>query len=417
MNHFPKPARVLLLVVSMFTWAAKSAHAEAPSPERDKEIRVSAAARALHRSAPVIDGHNDLPWAIRELGVRLERFDLRQPQSELHTDIPRLRTGGVGAQFWSVYVPVSTRQNGQALQSTLEQIELVKAIVAQYPDVFELALSTGEIERIRREGKIASMIGVEGGHSIENSLSVLRQLHQLGARYMTLTHSETLDWADSCTGEPIHGGLAPFGEEVVREMNRLGMLVDLSHVSADCMRDALRVTRAPVIFSHSSARAIADHPRNVPDDVLKLTAENGGVVMVNFFNDFVHPENARRSATRYAFQASLKKRFPDDAERVDAELKKWELANPRTDVCSVHHVLDHIEHIIGVAGIDHVGLGSDFDGIPAVPKQLEDVATYPVITQGLFDRGYSEVAIRKVLGENVMRVFREVERVAETWPD
>lgn len=401
-----------LFLLGILTFLEGRLRAEPPGSERTELIQVSDAARAIHESAPVIDGHNDLPWAIRKMGGRLDRIDLRQNQTQLHTDIPRLQTGGVGAQFWSVYVPVSTRVNGQALQSTLEQIDLVKAIVADYPDVFEIALSTDEIERIRRDGKIASMIGVEGGHSIENSLTALRQLYRLGARYMTLTHSETLDWADSCTGEPIHGGLAPFGEEVVREMNRLGMLIDLSHVSADCMRDALRVTEAPVIFSHSSARAIADHPRNVPDDVLRLTAENGGIVMVNFFNDFVHPDNAHRSVQRYALQAELKERFPDDPERATAELKKWERENPRQDVCSVHDVLDHIDHTIDVAGVDHVGLGSDFDGIPAVPKQLEDVAKYPVITQGLLDRGYSEGEIRKVLGENLMRVFREAEKVA-----
>ena len=303
---------------------------------------------------------------------------------------------------------------GSALTTTLEQIELVKQMAARYPETFELALDTEDIDRIRGQGKIASLIGVEGGHSIENSLGVLRQLYAEGTRYMTLTHSTSLDWADSCSDEAKCGGLSPFGEEVVREMNRLGMLVDLSHVSADCMRHTLRVAEAPVIFSHSSALAIANHPRNVPDDVLKLTKQNGGVVMINFFNDFVHPTDAKRSATRTALRAELKAKYAGDSEKSDAELRKWELSHPRSRECTVHDVLDHIDHVVTVAGIDHVGLGSDFDGVPALPKQLDDVAAYPVITQGLLDRGYAEAEIRKVLGENMIRVLRETERVAQS---
>ena len=375
-------------------------------------IVVSDAAREIHQRSPVVDGHNDLPWALRKAGGRFSKFDIAKPQPQFHTDIARLRRGGVGAQFWSVYVPVSTSNDGSALSTTLEQIEIVKAMCEQYPETFELAMSTKDIDRIRRSGKIASMIGVEGGHSIENSLNVLRQLYRQGARYMTLTHSKSLDWADSCSDDAKCNGLSPFGEQVIREMNQMGMLVDISHVSADCMRHTLRIAQAPVIFSHSSARSIADHPRNVPDDVLRMTRENGGVVMINFFNDFVNPIDADRSARRSAQRKALEAQFANDEEQVDAGVRKWELAHPRSKRCTVHDVLDHIEHVIKVAGIDHVGLGSDFDGVPALPKQLDDVSTYPVITQGLLDRGYQPNQIQKVLGENVLRAFRKAESVA-----
>jgi membrane dipeptidase len=299
----------------------------------------------------------------------------------LHTDIPRLRQGGLKAQFWSVYVPASTERTGNALLQTMEQIDLVHEMVAKYPDVFEMVKTADDIERITNQGKIASMIGVEGGYSIQESLPVLRHLYERGTRYMTLTHSKTLSWADSATDKPLHGGLTPFGEEVVREMNRLGMLVDISHVSPDTMVDALRVSKAPVIFSHSSARAIADHPRNVPDDVLRLMPANGGVVMINFFSCFV---------------------VPTDQLKAD-----------RNRLGTVKTVVDHIEHVIQVAGIDQVCLGSDFDGIPRVPRQLDDVAHYPYITQELLNRGYTRDQIAKVLGGNALRALRQAEEVAQ----
>lgn len=376
------------------------------------KVVVSEAARQIHATAPVIDGHNDLPWALRKAGGLNDQTDIAKSQPDFHTDIERLRGGGVGAQFWSVYVPAKTRRNGESLLQTLQQIGVVREMIKRYPEVFELALNADDIERIRGEGKIASLIGVEGGHAIENSLSVLRQLYSEGARYMTLTHSESLDWADSCTGDVISDGLSPFGEEVVREMNRLGMLVDLSHVSPDCMRDALRVTRSPVVFSHSSARAIADHPRNVPDDVLELTAKNGGVVMINFYSYFVHPDLVPYRLERSKVSDELEEKFPDDDEKVKAELRRWELKNRPDVVCDVHDVVDHIEHVIQVAGIDHVGIGADFDGVDALPMQLEDVAAYPVLTQVMLDRGYDEDAIRQVLGGNLMRVLRQMEKVA-----
>ncbi|MCO6458058.1 MAG: membrane dipeptidase [Pirellulaceae bacterium] len=386
-------------------------HGPGKSVSSRGQVQVSDEARRIHQQSFVFDGHNDLPWEIRQKGSRsFARFDIAKPQPELHTDIPRLKAGNVGAQFWSVYVPANTARQGTALQQTLEQIELVKAMVERYPDVFGLALSSEDIDRCRQQGKIASLIGVEGGHAIEDSLANLRRLYELGARYMTLTHSDTLAWADSATDQPAHEGLNPFGEEVVREMNRLGMLVDLSHVSAETMKDALRISRAPVIFSHSSARSVADHPRNVPDDVLRLTARNGGVVMVNFFSGFIVPESARRMASMFDAQRKLRDQFPKD-EDYQRELTRWRLENP-IEAGTVHDVVDHIDHIVRVAGIDHVGLGSDFDGVTKLPRQLEDVSTYPVITQELLNRGYTRAEIHQIMSGNVRRVIREAERVA-----
>jgi membrane dipeptidase len=375
-------------------------------------IVVSDRAQRIHDAAILIDGHNDLPWVIRTEGSsNFEKIDISRPQPKMHTDIPRLRAGGVKAQFWSVYVPAGTRHDGKALSTTLEQIAIVKSMIARYPDVFELALTVDDIEQISKQGKIASMIGVEGGHSIENSIAVLRQLYAEGARYMTLTHSDTLEWADSATDEERHGGLSPFGKEVVREMNKLGMLVDISHVSIPTMKHAIETSQAPVIFSHSSARAIADHPRNVPDEVLKLTAANGGVVMVNFYPGFVVPAAAERGKKAIPFLRELKNKYGNDSDKIRAEMRNWAIQNP-TDPGSIHVVLDHIDHIAKVAGVDHVGIGSDYDGIETVPRQLEDVSTYPRITQGLLDRGYSEADIHKILGGNLLRVMRAAEETA-----
>jgi membrane dipeptidase len=309
-----------------------------------------------------------------------------------------------------VWVPVETIRTNSALSTTLEQIDLVHRMLKRYPETFELARTADDIERIHQSGKIASLIGVEGGHSIENSLSVLEELHRLGAAYMTLTHSESLEWCDSATDDPISGGLSHFGEEVVRRMNELGMLVDISHVSPEAMRAVLKVTQAPVIFSHSSARAVADHPRNVPDDVLKLTAKNGGVVMVNFYPSFVVPSAAKLSVERMALKRRLESKL-DSADAVNIALRHWDDEH-RPDKGDIHIVLDHIDHIVKAAGIDHVGIGSDYDGIPTVPAQLEDVSKYPLITQGLLDRGYSEADIRKLLGQNLLRVMRGAEETA-----
>jgi membrane dipeptidase len=379
--------RVIRPSLALIGWLAIAAHTDSSVGAQDKgatpvprAVELSDEAREIAREALLVDGHNDLPWAVRELGASFDQVDIRQPQPKLHTDIPRLREGGLKAQFWSVYVPASTDLAGTALLQTMEQVDLVHAMIERYPDVFELVRTADDIERIVQAGKIASMIGVEGGYSIENSLAVLHQLYARGARYMTLTHSKTIAWADSATDEPKHGGLTPFGEDVVREMNRIGMLVDISHVSPETMLDALRVTRAPVIFSHSSARAICDHPRNVSDDVLRLLPENGGVVMVNFFSGFVVPMDQQKA---------------DKARRG-----------------TVQDVVDHIDHIVKVAGIDHVGIGSDFDGIPRTPRQLDDVAHYPYITQELLNRGYQREQIEKILGQNLLRALKRTEDVA-----
>lgn len=368
-------------------------------------------ALAIHRQALLIDGHNDLPWELREKAdSSFEKLDVSRPQPKLHTDLLRLRKGGMGGVFWSAYVPADTVRTGNSLQQTLEQIDLIHRLVRRYPQDLELALTADDIERIHAQGKIASLIGIEGGHSIQNSLGVLRQLYAMGARYMTLTHSDTLDWADSATDEPKHGGLAPFGEEVVREMNRLGMLVDISHVSPDTMKDALRITKAPVIASHSSAYAIAQHPRNVPDDVLVLLKQNGGVVMVNFFSGFVVPESARRMNHMFEARRELRVKYPDDKE-YERALALWRKENP-IEAGTIHILIDHIDHIVKTAGIDHVGLGSDFDGITTSPAQLEDVSCYPYITQELLNRGYKAGEIHQILGRNVLRVLRQAEQAA-----
>ena len=377
-------------------------------------MQLTDEALRIHRSGLVIDGHNDLPWRLRsEFGASLAKCDITKlhPASELQTDIPRLRQGGVGGQFWSVYVPAETMQAGTALRDTLEQIDLVHQLVARYPDAFELALTADDVERIHRQGKIASLIGVEGGHSIQDSLGALRQLYRLGARYMTLTHSDTLAWADSATDDARHGGLSPFGEEVVREMNRLGMLVDISHVSPETMHDALRVSRAPVIASHSSAYAVAQHARNVPDDVLKLVAANGGVVMVNFFSGFVEPRSAKIMADMFAVRRRFNAEFDNEEAQVEAAMKRWRQEHPMLPG-AVQTVVDHIDHIVRLAGVDHVGLGSDYDGVSMTPVQLEDVSCYPYITQELLNRGYREEQIHKILGRNVLRALRRAEAVA-----
>jgi membrane dipeptidase len=378
-------------------------------------VKLTDEALRIHREALLIDGHNDLPWQFREKkDLSFRKIDLRQSQKALglRTDIPRLRQGGVGAQFWSAYVPASSGKKGTSVRLTLEQIDVIRRLVAGYPDTFEMAYTADDIVRIHKDGKIASLIGVEGGHSIDNSLGVLRMLYLLGVRYMTLTHSETLDWADSATDKPLHHGLTAFGEQVVREMNRLGFLVDISHVSAETMRHALRVSRAPVIASHSSAYALAEHPRNVPDDVLELVKKNGGVVMVNFYSGFIVPEAARMTRDIFQMAREMQKKYPDERE-FRAALEQWRKEHP-IPTGSVHTVVDHIEHIIKVAGVDHVGLGSDFDGINSVPNQLEDVSCYPYITQELVNRGHTKVEIRKILGGNLLRVLRGAEEVAKS---
>jgi membrane dipeptidase len=400
----------LLLCLPLTTWAAE-----------DYQHRVD---RVLLQT-PLIDGHNDLPWEIRErfksdvaavnLIADTSHLPVAAGQAALMTDIPRLRAGHVGAQFWSVWIPVST-QGFEAVQMTLEQIDLVKRMSAQYPSDFAMAYSAADIRRIHKSRKIASLIGIEGGHQINNSLAVLRQMYDAGARYMTLTHTTNTAWADSATDTPAHHGLTPFGVEVVKEMNRLGMLVDLSHVSPDTMRAALGASQAPIIFSHSSARALDDHPRNVPDDVLRAVAANGGVVMVNFAPPYV-------SAARNHWEADLaaeRTRFNSppyaglyigQPERAKAALTEWQAQHPMP-ITTLVQVADHVEHIRQVAGIDHVGIGSDFDGIPDAPVGLEGVDRYPALLAELMRRGWSDADISKLAGENLLRALATAEQVS-----
>jgi membrane dipeptidase len=383
-----------------------------PAAAQDGEAR---ARRILDRT-PLIDGHNDLPWALRQgHGSDPHAVDLTTNLDEttrLHTDIPRLRAGGVGGQFWSVYVPASLPP-GEAAKTTFEQIDVVRRIVAAHPDVFELATTADDIVRIHRAGRIASLIGIEGGYSIDDSLGLLREFHEAGVRYMTLTHSRTTTWADSATDAPRHGGLSPFGEAVVREMNRLGMLVDLSHVSEETMLDAMRVSDAPVIFSHSSARGVTDHPRNVPDSVLRQLPEDGGVVMVTFVPAFVNEPFRAWSAARTAEQARLGALEPGDPAAVTEGMRVWDAANPVPET-GIADVVAHIQHVRDVAGVDHVGIGGDYDGVPSLPTGLEGVDGYPRLLAALMAQGWTEADIRKLAGENILRVMHATEAVARS---
>jgi len=372
-----------------------------------------ARARALHKTSLLVDGHNDYPWALREnAGRDLAKLDISKPQPSIMTDIARLRAGGVGGQFWSVYVPADL-QGESPVTATLEQIDIVHRMMRKYPDTFELALTADDVERIFKKGKIASLIGMEGGHSIDSSLAALRMFHRLGARYMTLTHSRNVPWADSATDTPVLGGLSPFGEEVVREMNWLGMLVDLSHVSPDTMEDAIRVSQAPVIFSHSSARAVNDVPRNVPDNVLRLLPKNGGVVLVTFVPQFLSAKVAAWGKLQTEEENRLKQQFANDPAAVKSKLADWVKANPAPRA-TIADTADHIDHIKKIAGIDHIGFGGDFDGITSVVEGLEDVSKYPALTAELLRRGYRDEEIKKILGLNILRVMRAVEKVSAT---
>ena len=396
----------------------------APAAPSD-EAALAARVQRVLAATPLIDGHNDLPWELRvRFNSRLEAVDLSRDTASLPhpgepalmTDIPRLRAGGVGGQFWSVWIPVELT-GPKAVEVTLEQIDLVKRMATAYPNDFQMAYTAEDVWRAHRAGKIACMIGIEGGHQIDASLPVLRQMYALGVRYMTLTHSKDTPWADSATDNPEHHGLTPFGRAVVGEMNRLGMLVDLSHVSPDTMRAALAVSRAPVIFSHSGARALVDHPRDVPDDVLALVAKNGGVVMVNFYPGYVSQARAIWDADEAGEEARLNAPpfgglYIGQPERAKAALAAWKAAHP-APVVTVSQVADHIEHIRQVAGVDHVGLGSDFDGVPDTPQGLDGVDKFPAVLVELARRGWSDQDLAKVAGANVLRVMAEAQAVAQ----
>jgi membrane dipeptidase len=379
-----------------------------PDPERLKTVE------RILREVPLIDGHNDLAWQFREEyngdvgGIDLSR-DNRG--NLVVTDIPRLQAGHLGGQFWSVYVPAMPNKS-EAVVAVLEQIDVVHRMIAQYPDTFEMARTADDVVRIHRQGKVASLIGMEGGHSIANSLGVLRKTYDLGARYMTLTHMQNNDWADSATDKAVHHGLTPFGEDVVREMNRLGMLVDLSHVSDETMRAALKITQAPVIFSHSSARAICHHARNVPDDILRQVAINKGVVMVSFVPEYLTEIDRADEIELSKEKKRLRALYPKDKDKVKEGLAAWRVDHPDPHHSTLLDAADHIDHIRKVAGIDCVGIGSDFEGFDNPPRGLEDVTCYPALLAELLKRGYSEDDVKKVAGLNLLRVLREAEKVS-----
>mgnify|MGYP000571741934 FL=1 len=377
----------------------------------DLDTRVATVLKAT----PLIDGHNDLPWQYhRRVNNHLSQLDLASDLTQIErptdTDLPRLRRGRVGGLFWSVYIPIEGYGGKpSAVQAVMDQIDLVKRLINHHEDDLELALDASSIRRIHKAGKIASLIGMEGGHSINNSLASLRQLYELGARYMTLTHSKGLLWADSATDTPRHGGLTGFGELVVLEMNRLGMMVDLSHVSVETMRDALRVSRAPVIFSHSSAYAVTQHARNVPDDILALVGKKRGVVMVNYLTSYVSEPMRLYRVALERHQAMLNRDHEPDA--AGELMAQWSALHPAPEV-TLFDVADHIDHIKAVAGIEAIGLGADFDGMPPGPVGLEDVSTYPALLKELLIRGYSDQDIANIAGENLLRVMTDVEAVA-----
>jgi membrane dipeptidase len=421
----PTPRSLLLpLIVAASTAVAGTASpsraAAQNAPARSASTAATPApsaadmerARRVLASTPLIDGHNDLPWAIREWATAphdVEAYDLRKTTPG-HTDLARLARGMVVAQYWSVYKPGDFADSGYA-RVQLEKIDIARQVIAKYPEQLRLALSTSDIRRDFREHVTGSLLGLEGGHAIENSLGALRAYYDLGVRYMTLTHNVTLAWADAALDSAKHGGLTPFGEEVVREMNRLGMLVDLAHVSPGTMSDALNVTEAPVIFSHSGARALVDVPRNVPDSILRRLPKNGGVVMVPFVPSFVSPKVAAYDRDLASERERARSAHPGDPAAQRAQLAAWHDSHPAPHA-TLSEVADHIEHIRDVAGIDHVGIGSDFDGITEVVTGLEDVSKFPNLFAELARRGWSDDDLKKLAGENLLHAFARAEAVS-----
>jgi len=407
MSHL---TRVISVSAAILSLAPKPVHAQTHSA--DATDPYLARVERILKQTPLIDGHNDLPWRIREDSIargNVDAYDLRK-HTPGHTDLDRLKAGMVGAQFWSVYTPGDWRDSGYA-RIQLEQIDIARRIIAKYPDRLALALSANDIRREFKEGKLASLLGLEGGHAIENSLGALRAYYDLGVRYMTLTHNVTLDWADAALDSARHNGLTPFGDSVVREMNRLGMLVDLSHVSPGTMSDALNVTQAPVIFSHSGARALVDVPRNVPDSILRRVTTNGGIVMVPFVTGFVSPEVLRYDESTRPLITDLQKKYGKDTAAITREIKQWRVAHPEPRA-TLSQVADQIDYVRKVAGVDHVGIGGDFDGITEVVQGLEDVSKYPALFAELARRGWSDADLKKLAGENLLRVFGQAETVA-----
>lgn len=395
--------------------AQNSSTASAPpavqSPPRDE--RLWKRALEIHRKAIIVDGHNDITSMMVD-----DDYDLGTPsQGKYHTDIARMKQGGITGEFFSIYVDRKYAKEGGSARRALDMIDQVFRAAERHPESISMAVSVADIRRAKRERKVAALMGIEGGHAIENSLAALRDFYRLGVRYMTLTHNNTNDWADACCDDSRHNGLSDFGKEVVAEMNRLGMFIDISHVSDKTMNDVLDITRAPVIASHSSARAFSNHRRNIPDELLRRIARNGGVVMINFYPVFLDQKayDAQRARTeRLKPQTdALNARFKDDPKRLEEETNKLLAANPLPPT-PLSVLIDHIDHVAKVAGVDYVGLGSDFDGVPYLPVGIDDIAGLPNITYELLRRGYSERDIRKILGENLLRAFTEVERVART---
>ena len=396
---------ISLFAVLIFALAHDAAAQQTADPQLVER------ARRILDQVHVIDGHNDLPSELlSRAGGDPARYDLRQRQDSFMTDIPRLRAGRVGAQFWSAYVDNDSIPTGAAMRVAMRQIDIAQRMTRQYPQDFEFARTAADIERSNKQNRIASLIGVEGGHAIDNSLAALRQFHELGVRYMTLTHNTTLRWADAALDFPRNQGLTEFGEDVVREMNRVGMFVDLSHVSPETMRDALRIAEAPVIFSHSSARALVDHPRNVPDDVLQLLPRNGGVIMITFVPGFVSKAALDWVGRREAYAEQLRAELNDGAE-IGRRMREWMRANPEPNA-TVNDVADHIDHVRKLIGADNIGIGSDFDGIGHGPAGLEDVSTFPNLFAELLRRGYSESDLKKIAGLNLLRAMRQMEETA-----
>jgi membrane dipeptidase len=402
---------VCLRAVSILNLTGSFVTAQTPEA---RDERLWQRALAIHRRAIVIDTHNDITTPMTN-----DDFDLGgEPPTPYRTNIARMKQGGLTAEFFSLYVKPWYVQHGGAARRTLDMIDTVYRAVERHPRDLTIATSAADIRRAKRTNKIAALMGIEGGHAIEDSLPTLREFYRLGVRYMTLTWNNTNNWADAGRGEKKHGGLSDFGREVVREMNRLGMLVDVSHVSDDTISDALEVSKAPIIASHSSARALSNVPRNIPDDLLKRIAKNGGVVQVNFYSEFVDektvgPQSAERAKRLKAQQDAINEKYKDDPERLGEESDKLEAANPLPPL-PISKLIDHIDHIVKVAGIDHVGIGADFDGANDMPQGASDVSMLPNITYELLKRGYSEQDIRKILGENFLRVFAEAERVARS---
>lgn len=404
----------------LFATAAAVLAVSAPAAAQTEAERTASAAL---EAAPVWDGHNDVPIQLRSrLGNVINQFDFddtldtaTDARNAMHSDLNRMRQGKVGAQWWSVYVSASLPE-AEAVQATVEQIDVTKRLIARYPQDLQLALTADDVEEAMAAGRIASLLGMEGGHSIGSSLAVLRQMYDMGARYMTLTHGKTLSWADSATDAPQHDGLNAFGKDVVREMNRIGMLVDLSHVSEAAMMDALDVAQAPVIFSHSGARAVTGHLRNVPDSVLARMPENGGIVMAVALPWFITEDLRQHAAARTAERARLEALFPGLPDTVEAQLAKWDAEN-RAPVSTISDLADHIDHIRDVAGIDHIGIGGDYDGMPTGPIGMEDVTGYPALFVELAKRGYSQEDLEKIASRNMLRVMRDAEAYAASVTD